>query len=98
MMCEVQTISREKIIKQEVKSVDVRSADIADIIGCSAITANKIMRSFREHGIVGRRDKAWFLNPKFVRVHNSLAAVNTVALFEHEATPKNTSDTVANIG
>ena len=83
MTCDVQTMSGDRIIKQEVKAIDIRSGDLPDIIGCSPLTAHKIMRTFREKNIA-RKQKAFFFNPKFVRAHNCLGAVTSVNLFDHD--------------
>ena len=85
MMCDVQTLNGNRIIRQEVKPLNVKSCDIPDIVGCSIMTANKLAKALREKNIL-RRDtevgKAYFMNPKYVRACNSLGASNAVRLFE----------------
>ena len=82
MMCEIQTVSGNKIIRQEIKPSNVRAGDIPEIIGCSPMTANKTMRTFREMNIVKKSEGAFFVNPRFVRIHNSIATKNTVSIFD----------------
>ncbi|MBR1581182.1 MAG: hypothetical protein IJ668_11935 [Selenomonadaceae bacterium] len=83
MMCDVQTMNGNKVIMREVKPVNIRVGDIPEIVGCSTVTANKLVRTLRDKNIM-LRDKTFFMNPKFVRVHNSLATANTVKLFEEQ--------------
>ena len=94
MMCEVQTMNGNRVVKREIKPVNVRTGDIPEIVGCSTVTANRLVRTFREKNIM-LRDKAFFINPKFVRAHNALGTANTVALFEQNAQGLKTADTAA---
>lgn len=85
MMCEVQTVSSGKLIKSEIKSVDVRAGEIPELLGCSPMTAQKLMKTLRETNIVKKHGKTFFVNPNFVRVHNALPTKNTAAIFNHGA-------------
>lgn len=85
MSCDVHTMKGDRVIHREVKTVKIRSCDVPDIIGYSSITAFKIMKALQAANILKKNtegDRSFFLNPKYVRAHNSLGAKNAVQLFE----------------
>ena len=87
MSCDVHIVKDERIIQRLVKSVPVRAADLPDIAGCSAMTVNRIMKTLRELKIVAldtSNGRTYYINPKYVRAHNSLGGKNLDALFEQE--------------
>ena len=82
--CDVQVMNNGKVIQKGIKVVGVRSSEIPELIGCSPVTATRLIRTLKEKNIM-RRDKDFFINPKYVRAHNGLANRMTTVIFDDAA-------------
>lgn len=80
MMCELNITSGGKVINKVIKPMGIKSGDVKDIVGCSPRAAGMLIKSLSEKNII-RRDKDFYMNPRYIRAFDTLAAESTVDLF-----------------